>query len=62
MSNIFNTYGTPQIKEINYPAILQEQKLNIDAAEYERNIAEKYKPSKKRKLVVLTITNTGLHK
>ena len=61
MSNIFNTYITPQIKEINHPAILQEWKLNIDAAEYERNIAEKYKPSEKIKLIVLMITNTGQH-
>ena len=45
MSNIFNTYVTPKIKEINHPAFLQERKLNIDAAEYERNMAEKYKPS-----------------
>ena len=36
MSTIFNTYVTPQIKEINHPAFLQEWKLNIDAAEYEK--------------------------
>ena len=39
MSTIFNTYVTPQIKEIKHPALIQEWKLNIDAAEYERNIA-----------------------
>ena len=39
MSNIFNSYITPQIKEINHPAFIQEQKLNIDAAEYERSMA-----------------------
>ena len=38
-SNIFNTYVTPKIKEINHPVFLQEWKLNIDSAEYERNIA-----------------------
>ena len=50
MSIIFNTYVTPQIKEINHPEFLQERKLNIDAAEYEKNIeANMYKPSEKRK-------------
>ena len=34
MSIIFNTYATPQIKEINHTAFLQEWKLNIYAAEY----------------------------
>ena len=38
MSTIFNTYVTPQIKEINHPEFLQEWKLNIGAAEYEKNI------------------------
>ena len=47
MRNIFNTYFMPQIKEINHPAIFQEWKLNIDAAEYERNMEENYKPSEK---------------
>ena len=62
MSTIFDTYVTPQIKEISHPAFLQEWKLNIDAAEYERNMAaDMYKPSEKRKLIVLMITNTGLH-
>ena len=46
MSNIFNTYVMPQIKEIIHPEFLQEWKLNIDAAEYDRNIAANmYKPS-----------------
>ena len=45
MSNIFNIYVTPEIKEINHTAILQEWKLNIYAADHERNMAEKYKPS-----------------
>ena len=61
MSNIFNKYVTPQIKEINHPEIIQERKLNIGAAEYEINMAKKYKPSGKTKLIVLLITNTGLH-
>ena len=41
MSNIFDTYVTPQIKEINHPVFLQEWKLNIDSAEYERNMGGK---------------------
>ena len=61
ISTIFNTYVTPQIKEINHPAFLQEWKLNIDAAEYEKNMgANMYKPSRKKK-IVLMITNTGQH-
>ena len=48
MSTIFNTYVTPQIKEINHPEFLQEWKLNIDAAEYEKNMeANMYKPYEK---------------
>ena len=33
---IFSIYVTPQIKEIHHPALLQESKLNLDAAEYEK--------------------------
>ena len=48
MSTISNTYVTPQIKEINHPSFLQEWKLKIDAAEYEKYIeANMYKPSEK---------------
>ena len=51
MSTIFNTYVTPQIKEINRTEFLQEWKLNIDVAEYENNIeANMYKPSEKKKI------------
>ena len=51
MSTIFNTYVTPQMKEINHPSFLQEWKLNIDAAEYEKNMkANIYKPSEKNKI------------
>ena len=50
MSTIFSTYVTPQIKEINHPELLQEQKLNLDAAEYEKNMkANMYKPYEKNK-------------
>ena len=62
MSTIFNTYATLQIKEINHPAFLQEMKINIDDAEYEKNMeANMYKHSEKRNLIVLIITNTGQH-
>ena len=48
--NIFSAYDVPLIKEINHPALLQEWRLNIDAAEYEQNIdANLYKPSEKKK-------------
>ena len=50
MSTIFNTYATLQIKEINHPAFLQVWNLNLDAAEYEKNMkANMYKPSEKKK-------------
>ena len=46
--NIFGAYVEPLLKDINYPEFLQEWKLNIDAAEYIRNIdANLYKYSKK---------------
>ena len=38
MDRLFSTYITPQIKEIYHPAIIQEWKLNIYAAEYEKNM------------------------
>ena len=49
--NIFSTYVFPQIKEIYHPALFQEWKINLDAAQYERNIgANLYKPSEKKKI------------
>ena len=51
MINIFSTYVAPQIKEIHHPELLQEWKLNIDAAEYENNMnANMYKPSEKKRI------------
>ena len=48
--NIFIAYVLPLIQGINHPALLQEWRLNIDAAEYEQNIdANLYKPSEKKK-------------
>ena len=47
MINIFSTYVTTQIKEINHPAIIQEKNLNIVAAQYEKNMAKTTIPSDK---------------
>ena len=53
MITIFSTYVTPQIKEIHHPALLQEWKLNLDAAEYENNMKDNiYKPSEKKSNLV----------
>ena len=60
MSRLFSTYVTPQIKEINHPEIIQEWKLNIDAAEYFKNMAKTNIPSDKKKLIAKLITTTGL--
>ena len=48
MSRLFSTYVTPQIREINHQSIIQEWKLNIDAAEYEKNMAKSNLPSNKK--------------
>ena len=50
MSGLFSTYVTPQIKESNHHEIIRGWKLNIDAAEYEKNIAESNLPSDKKKI------------
>ena len=47
MDRLFSKYITPQIKEIYHPAIIQEWKLNIDAAEYEKNMTLTHLPSTK---------------
>ena len=50
MITIFSAYVTPQIKEIHHPEFLQEWKLNLDAAYYEKNMkANMYKTSEKKK-------------
>ena len=38
MITIFSEYVAPQIKETHHPALLQEWKLNLDAAEYEKKL------------------------
>ena len=47
--NIFSSYFLPLLKYINHPVLFQEWKLNIDSAEYKRNIDDNlYKPSEKK--------------
>ena len=42
--NIFSAYVVTLLKNINHPEFLQERKVNINAAEYEKNIvANMYK-------------------
>ena len=59
MDRLFRKYVTPQIKEIYHPELIQEWRLNIDAAEYEKNMAKSHLPSHKKVLIIL---NTGLCK
>ena len=48
INNIFSAYVEPLVKYINYPALLQEQKINLDAVEYKINVdANLYKTSEK---------------
>ena len=61
MDRLFSTYVTPQIKEICHPAIIQEWKLNIDAAEYEKNMTLSHVSSTKKIIRVKMNSNTGLH-
>ena len=58
--NIFSAYVVPMLKDRNHTALLQEWKLNIDDATYERNIdANMSKSSDKNKLIVMIATCTG---
>ena len=48
-NNIFSTYVEPLLNDINNPELIQEWKLNLDAAAYERQIdADVYKPPVKK--------------
>ena len=49
MDRLFSTHVTQQIKEIYYPEIIQEWKLNIDATEYEKNMTLSHVPSTQKK-------------
>ena len=48
MDRLFSTYNIPQIKKIYHPEIIQEWKLNIDAAEYEKNMTLTHVPSTRK--------------
>ena len=57
--NIFSEFFEPLLKYINHPELLQKGNLNLDDAEYERNIyANLYKTSGK-KICVMIVTCTG---
>ena len=61
MITIFSTYVAPQIKEIHHPELLQECKINLDAAEYENIMkANMYKPSEKNPTMLIVMI-TGQH-
>ena len=50
MITIFSTYVAPKLKEIHHPELLQEWELNLDAAEYKKNMRDNmYRPSEKKK-------------
>ena len=60
--NIFGEYVEPLLEDINHPALLQEWKHNLDAAEYETNIdANLCKPSVKKIFIIMIVTCTGQH-
>ena len=50
ITNIFSAYVEPLLKYINHPALVQEWKFNLDAAQYKKNIDTNLsKPSGGRK-------------
>ena len=60
IGNIFSVDFVPLLKDINHPALLQEWKINLNAAAYEKNIdANVSKTSDKNKLTVTIETCTG---
>ena len=47
--NIISSYVVPLLKYINHPVLLQDMKLNLDAAAYEEDIDDNMsKPSDKK--------------
>ena len=49
--DIFSAYVVPLIKEINHPSLIQEWRLNIDAAESKQNIDGNLRtPSEKKEI------------
>ena len=60
--NIVSAYVEPLLKDINHPELLQEWKLDIDAAQYKNNIDSNLsKHSEKKKFIVMIVTSTGQH-
>ena len=58
--NIFSAYDIPLLKYINHPTLIQQWKLNLDAAAYEKNIdANTSKPSNENTLIVTIVTCSG---
>ena len=48
---IFSAYAVPLLKYINYPELIQEWKLNLDAASCEKNIDDNlYRTSDKKEI------------
>ena len=48
--NIFGAYVIPLLKYINHTALIQEWKLNLDTAAYERNIDAKMSKSSEKQI------------
>ena len=60
MINIFNAYVVPLLKYDNHLTLLQECKLNIDAAAYEKNLMlTDINLLIKNKLIIMIATFTG---
>ena len=58
--NIFSSYVVPLLKDINHPALLQEWKVNLDSAAYEKiMILMCLKLLIKNKLIFMIATCTG---
>ena len=57
---VFLEYLVPIMDDLGCPAWIEEQKQNIDAAAYEKNLNKDVKlPSIKKQLIVIIQLNTG---
>ena len=53
-------YLVPIMENLDYPALIEEWKQNIDAAAYEKNLYQDLKlPSIKKKIIVMIKLNSG---
>ena len=50
INNIFSTHVEPLLNDINNPALVQECKINLDAAAYEKIDAKANIPSYKKEI------------